>query len=60
MLLLVAVWGCCRAYYFAFYVIDKHMDPVSVPGLDNTTPEAEPALMAAMRELLGLACAAEE
>lgn len=26
-LLLVAVWSFCRAYYFAFYVIDKYVDP---------------------------------
>jgi len=27
LLLLVAVWGFCRAYYFAFYVIEKYVDP---------------------------------
>jgi hypothetical protein len=26
-LLLVAVWSFCRAYYFAFYVIEKYVDP---------------------------------
>lgn len=28
-LLAVAVWGFCRAYYFAFYVIDHYVDPGS-------------------------------
>ena len=27
VLLAVAVWGFCRAYYFAFYVIERYMDP---------------------------------
>jgi hypothetical protein len=27
VLLAVAVWGFCRAYYFAFYVIEKYVDP---------------------------------
>lgn len=27
LLLAVAVWGFCRAYYFAFYVIEKYVDP---------------------------------
>ena len=27
VLLDVAVWGFCRAYYFAFYVIEHYMDP---------------------------------
>jgi hypothetical protein len=26
-LLAVAVWGFCRAYYFAFYVIEHYVDP---------------------------------
>lgn len=26
-LLLVAIWAFCRAYYFAFYVIEKYVDP---------------------------------
>lgn len=26
-LLAVAVWSFCRAYYFAFYVIEKYVDP---------------------------------
>ncbi len=26
-LLMVAVWSFCRAYYFAFYVIEKYVDP---------------------------------
>lgn len=26
-LLVVAVWSFCRAYYFAFYVIEKYVDP---------------------------------
>lgn len=26
-LLTVAVWGFCRAYYFAFYVIEHYIDP---------------------------------
>jgi hypothetical protein len=27
VLLAVAVWGFCRAYYFAFYVIEHYIDP---------------------------------
>ena|SRR5690242_8477789 len=27
LLLLVAIWGFCRAYYFAFYVIEQYIDP---------------------------------
>lgn len=27
LLLAVAVWCFCRAYYFAFYVIEKYVDP---------------------------------
>ncbi len=23
----IAVWGFCRAYYFAFYVIEHYIDP---------------------------------
>ncbi len=26
-LLAVAIWGFCRAYYFAFYVIEHYVDP---------------------------------
>lgn len=26
ILLLVAVWAFCRAYYFAFYVIERYVD----------------------------------
>jgi hypothetical protein len=26
-LLLVAIWAFCRAYYFAFYVIEHYVDP---------------------------------
>ena len=26
-LLAVAVWGFCRSYYFAFYVIEHYVDP---------------------------------
>ena len=27
VLLAVAVWAFCRAYYFAFYVIERYADP---------------------------------
>ncbi len=27
LLLAVAVWSFCRAYYFAFYVIEHYVDP---------------------------------
>ncbi|MBI5775332.1 MAG: hypothetical protein HZA89_16550 [Verrucomicrobia bacterium] len=27
VLLALAVWAFCRAYYFAFYVIGKYVDP---------------------------------
>lgn len=27
VLLFVAVWSFCRFYYFAFYVIEKYVDP---------------------------------
>jgi hypothetical protein len=27
VLLVVAIWCFCRAYYFAFYVIEKYVDP---------------------------------
>jgi len=27
LLLVLAVWGFCRAYYFAFYVIEHYVDP---------------------------------
>lgn len=26
-LLAICVWACCRAYYFAFYVIEHYVDP---------------------------------
>lgn len=26
-LLVVAIWSFCRFYYFAFYVIEKYVDP---------------------------------
>lgn len=27
VLLFIAIWSCCRAYYFAFYVIEHYVDP---------------------------------
>lgn len=27
LLLCLTVWGFCRFYYFAFYVIEKYVDP---------------------------------
>ncbi|NTX17386.1 hypothetical protein HUA76_42115 [Myxococcus sp. CA056] len=27
LLLSLAIWAYCRAYYFAFYVIEKYIDP---------------------------------
>ena len=27
VLLAVAIWGSCRSYYFAFYVIERYVDP---------------------------------
>ncbi|USN99759.1 MAG: hypothetical protein H6810_03620 [Phycisphaeraceae bacterium] len=27
-LLALAIWAFCRAYYFAFYVIERYIDPV--------------------------------
>jgi hypothetical protein len=27
LLLALAVWAFCRAYYFAFYVIERYLDP---------------------------------
>jgi hypothetical protein len=27
LLLALAVWSFCRAYYFAFYVLEKYVDP---------------------------------
>ncbi len=27
VLLAISVWAFCRAYYFAFYVIEKYVDP---------------------------------
>ncbi|MEM9445847.1 MAG: hypothetical protein AAGA18_10910 [Verrucomicrobiota bacterium] len=27
VLYLAAIWGFCRFYYFAFYVIEKYVDP---------------------------------
>jgi hypothetical protein len=27
LLLAITVWSSCRVYYFAFYVIEKYLDP---------------------------------
>jgi hypothetical protein len=27
VLLVIAIWAFCRAYYFAFYVIEHYIDP---------------------------------
>ena len=27
LLLALAIWAFCRAYYFTFYVIEKYLDP---------------------------------
>jgi Na+/glutamate symporter len=27
LLLVLAIWSFCRAYYFAFYVIERYIDP---------------------------------
>ena len=27
LLLVVAIWAFCRAYYFAFYVVEHYVDP---------------------------------
>jgi hypothetical protein len=27
LLLAIAVWSFCRAYYFAFYVVEHYVDP---------------------------------
>lgn len=27
VLLLICIWGFCRAYYFAFYVVEHYVDP---------------------------------
>jgi hypothetical protein len=27
LLLVLAIWAFCRLYYFAFYVIEKYIDP---------------------------------
>ncbi len=27
LLLALAIWSFCRAYYFAFYVIERYIDP---------------------------------
>ncbi len=27
LLLALAIWASCRAYYFAFYVLEKYVDP---------------------------------
>ncbi len=27
LLLAISIWGFCRAYYFAFYVIQHYIDP---------------------------------
>ena len=26
-LLALVIWACCRAYYFAFYVLERYVDP---------------------------------
>ena len=26
-LLAIAIWAFCRAYYFAFYVVERYIDP---------------------------------
>jgi hypothetical protein len=26
-LLTLCVWACCRTYYFAFYVVERYVDP---------------------------------
>ena len=34
----VAVWSFCRAYYFAFYVIERYIDPMyRFAGLSSAT-----------------------
>ncbi len=34
LLLGICIWGFCRAYYFAFYVIERYVDPsYHFPGL---------------------------
>jgi hypothetical protein len=27
LLLMLAIWSFCRAYYFAFYVLERYIDP---------------------------------
>ena len=27
LLLVLTIWAFCRAYYFAFYVLEKYLDP---------------------------------
>jgi hypothetical protein len=27
LLLAIAIWASCRAYYFAFYVLERYVDP---------------------------------
>ena len=27
LLLAITVWACCRWYYFAFYVVERYVDP---------------------------------
>ena len=27
ILMVIAIWAFCRAYYFAFYVIEHYVDP---------------------------------
>jgi uncharacterized membrane protein YbaN (DUF454 family) len=41
LLLLVAVWCFCRFYYFAFYVMERYVDPLQVFGIDlvSAVPE---------------------
>ena len=26
LLLVLTIWACCRAYYFAFYVLERYVD----------------------------------
>jgi hypothetical protein len=27
VLVIIAIWSFCRFYYFAFYVVERHVDP---------------------------------
>lgn len=39
LLLIITVWCFCRAYYFAFYVIEKYVDPsFRFSGLGSALP----------------------